>query len=399
MKLNQNFQKLENNYLFAAIGQKVAAYKEAHPHHAVISMGIGDVTRPLAPVVIAAMESAVAEMGNSGSFRGYPPAYGEEFLREAIVAYYQKRGVVLEPEEIFVGDGAKSDVGNIVDLFGSENTVCIPDPVYPVYVDTNVMSGRTVQYVDANEGNGFLPLPPKDVHADIIYLCSPNNPTGAVYDRAGLRAWVEYALEHQAVILFDAAYEAFIVGKDLPHSIFEIPGAEKCAIEFCSFSKTAGFTGVRCGYTVISRQLVLGGVEIGKLWARRQATKFNGVSYITQRGAAAVFTEEGQAQIRASIDYYRENAAVIARAMEELGVWFTGGTNSPYIWLKTPGEMTSWEYFDRLLAGAEVVGTPGSGFGKNGEGYFRLTAFGSQTQTKIAVERLKALYRKNFQVQ
>lgn len=395
MKQNSNFQKLENNYLFATIGQKVAAYKEAHPGNRIISMGIGDVTRPLAPAVITAMSQAVTEMGAQKSFHGYPSAYGEAFLRQGIQDYYAQRGVSLALDEIYVGDGAKSDIGNIVDLFDPDNVVLIPDPVYPVYVDTNVMSGRAVRYVSATAENGFLPVPPADISADIIYLCSPNNPTGAVYDREGLEAWVTYALEQQAVILFDAAYEAFITG-ELPRSIFEIQGAKKCAIEFCSFSKTAGFTGVRCGYTVISHELVLGGVEIGKLWARRQATKFNGVSYITQRGAAAVFTPQGQAQIQESISYYRENAAVIAGAMEELGVWFTGGTNSPYIWLKTPQGLSSWEYFDKLLNEAQVVGTPGSGFGKNGEGYFRLTAFGDQEATREAVERLKILYQKGF---
>ena len=332
-------------------------------------------------------------MAHKETFHGYSPDQGYDFLREAIQGYYAKRGVSLKLSEIFVGDGAKSDIGNIVDIFGEDNRVLIPDPVYPVYVDTNVMSGRKVAYLDANERNGFLGMPDENTEADIIYLCSPNNPTGAVYSRAQLEAWVDYALRHEAVILFDAAYESFIADDTLPHSIFEIEGAKKCAIEFCSFSKTAGFTGVRCGYTVIADELVCGETQLNRLWARRQATKFNGVNYITQRAAAAVFTEAGQKQVREVIDYYRRNAALMVDAFKAMGLWFTGGENSPYIWHKVPAGMTSWEFFDDLLARAEVVGTPGSGFGRNGEGFFRLTAFGTHEDTAEAMERLKKLFK------
>ena len=309
------------------------------------------------------MHQATEEQAHKETFHGYSPdSDGYPFLREAIANYYKNFGVDMDPSEVFVGDGAKSDVGNIVDLFDVDNTVLVPDPVYPVYVDTNIISGRNIAYMDANEQNGFLPLPDESVKADIIYLCSPNNPTGATYNKEQLQAWVDYALEQKAVILFDAAYEAFITQPGLPHSIFEIPGAEKCAIEFCSFSKTAGFTGMRCGYTVIRKELVMDGVQVSKLWQRRQGCKFNGTSYITQRAAAAVFTAEGQKQIRETIAYYQNNAKVMMDAFTKMGVWFTGGTNSPYIWLKCPDGMGSWEYFDYLLHNAEIVGTPGEGF-------------------------------------
>ena len=355
-------------------------------------MGIGDVTQPLAPAVIEAMHRAADEMSCKETFRGYSPdSDGYPFLREAIAGYYKGFGVDLDASEVFVGDGAKSDVGNIVDLFDVDNTVLVPDPVYPVYVDTNLISGREILYLDANEDNGFLPLPEKDVHADIIYLCSPNNPTGAVYDREQLQAWVDYALENRAVLLFDAAYESFITGEGLPHSIFEIPGAERCAIEFCSFSKTAGFTGMRCGYTVIRKELQFEGVQVSKLWERRQGCKFNGVSYITQRAAEAVFSPQGRRQVMETIAYYQNNARVMAKALEEMGIWFTGGANSPYLWMKCPDGMDSWGYFDYLLNEAEIVGTPGAGFGKNGEGYFRLTAFGDAQKTAEAMERMKKL--------
>lgn len=391
MRLNRNFEKMQQNYLFLTIAQKVSEYTKAHPDNKIIRMGIGDVTRPLAPSVIEAMQRAVQDMGNAATFQGYPPDQGQVFLREKIQAYYAKRGVELKLSEIFIGDGAKSDVGNIVDLFDKDNTVLIPDPVYPVYVDSNTISGRNVQYINATEENGFLPLPEKDTKADIIYLCSPNNPTGAVFDKAGLKSWVDFALKNEALIIFDAAYEAFITQKDVPHSIFEIEGAEKCAIEFCSFSKMAGFTGVRCGYTIISEKLEFGGVSVAKLWARRQATKFNGVSYITQRGAEAVFSEKGYAEIMETVGFYLENAKIMIDAFTEMGIWFTGGKNSPYIWMKCPNGMTSWEYFDYLINEAEIVGTPGSGFGSNGEGYFRLTAFGDRDNTIEAMERLKKL--------
>ena len=393
MQINTNYANLQDSYLFLTIAKKVAAYTQAHPENRIIRMGIGDVTQPLVPAVIEAMHKATDEMAHKETFHGYSPDQGYDFLREAIQGYYAKRGVSLKLSEIFVGDGAKSDIGNIVDIFGEDNRVLIPDPVYPVYVNTNVMSGRKVAYLDANERNGFLGMPDENTEADIIYLCSPNNPTGAVYSRAQLEAWVDYALRHEAVILFDAAYESFIADDTLPHSIFEIEGAKKCAIEFCSFSKTAGFTGVRCGYTVIADELVCGETQLNRLWARRQATKFNGVNYITQRAAAAVFTEAGQKQVREVIDYYRRNAALMVDAFKAMGLWFTGGENSPYIWHKVPAGMTSWEFFDDLLARAEVVGTPGSGFGRNGEGFFRLTAFGTHEDTAEAMERLKKLFK------
>ena len=392
MKLNGNFQNLQQSYLFVTISQKVDEYGKAHPQNQIIKMGIGDVTQPLAPAVIEAMHRAADEMSCKETFRGYSPdSDGYPFLREAIAGYYKGFGVDLDASEVFVGDGAKSDVGNIVDLFDVDNTVLVPDPVYPVYVDTNLISGREILYLDANEDNGFLPLPEKDVHADIIYLCSPNNPTGAVYDIEQLQAWVDYALENRAVLLFDAAYESFITGEGLPHSIFEIPGAERCAIEFCSFSKTAGFTGMRCGYTVIRKELQFEGVQVSKLWERRQGCKFNGVSYITQRAAEAVFSPQGRRQVMETIAYYQNNARVMAKALEEMGIWFTGGANSPYLWMKCPDGMDSWEYFDYLLNEAEIVGTPGAGFGKNGEGYFRLTAFGDAQKTVEAMERMKKL--------
>ena len=393
MQINTNYANLQDSYLFLTIAKKVAAYTQAHPENRIIRMGIGDVTQPLVPAVIEAMHKATDEMAHKETFHGYSPDQGYDFLREAIQGYYAKRGVSLKLSEIFVGDGAKSDIGNIVDIFGEDNRVLIPDPVYPVYVDTNVMSGRKVAYLDANERNGFLGMPDENTEADIIYLCSPNNPTGAVYTRPQLEAWMDYALRHDAATLFDAAYESFIADDTLPHSIFEIEGAKKCAIEFCSFSKTAGFTGVRCGYTVIADELVCGETQLNRLWARRQATKFNGVNYITQRAAAAVFTEAGQKQVREVIDYYRRNAALMVDAFKAMGLWFTGGENSPYIWHKVPAGMTSWEFFDDLLARAEVVGTPGSGFGRNGEGFFRLTAFGTHEDTAEAMERLKKLFK------
>lgn len=391
MKLNKNFDNMQQNYLFLTIAQKVAKYTKAHPDNKIIRMGIGDVTRPLAPAVIEAMQKATAEMGDAATFQGYPPDQGQVFLREKIQAYYAQRGVKLELSEIFIGDGAKSDVGNIVDLFDKDNVVLIPDPVYPVYVDSNTIAGRKVEYINATEENGFLPVPDKNTKADIIYLCSPNNPTGAVYDKNGLKAWVDFALEKEALIIFDAAYEAFITQQDVPHSIFEIDGAERCAIEFCSFSKKAGFTGVRCGYTIISEKLQFGGSSVGKLWARRQATKFNGVSYITQRGAEAVFSEKGAAETMETVNFYLENAKIMVDAFNEMGIWFTGGVNSPYIWMKCPEGMNSWDYFDYLINNAEIVGTPGSGFGSNGDGYFRLTAFGEREKTIEAMERLKKL--------
>lgn len=394
MKINANYLNLNESYLFSTIAKKVNAYTQAHPEKKVLRMGIGDVTLPLAPAVVSAMQKAAGEMGEKETFRGYGPEQGYPFLKEAIRGYYASRGISLEEDEIFVSDGAKSDVGNILDIFDTDNTVLVPDPVYPVYVDTNVMAGRRIVFADAAAENGFLPMPDENTDADIIYICSPNNPTGAAYSAAQLAEWVAYARKKGAVILYDAAYEAFVSEKGLARSIFEVEGAKECTIEFCSLSKTAGFTGTRCGYTVVPRALVRGGTSLNKLWLRRQTTKFNGVSYIVQRGAEAVFTAEGMAQVQKNLEVYRRNAAVISECLDSLGIPYTGGKNSPYIWMKCPGFSDSWKFFDYLLEMANVVGTPGSGFGKNGEGYFRLTAFASEEATKEAAERLKLLFSK-----
>ena len=392
--LNLNFKNIADSYLFSNVNRKVAEYGEKNPGAPIIRLGIGDVTLPLAPAVIEAMQQALCEMSVQESFRGYGPEQGYNFLKDAIQEYYAARGTQLDSDEIFISDGAKSDLGNILDLFSVDNTVLVPDPVYPVYVDTNTMAGRKILFMDANESNGFLPLPDASIHADIIYLCSPNNPTGAAYDRAGLKAWVDYANQEHAVILYDAAYECFIVDEALPRSIFEIEGAKTCAIEFCSFSKTAGFTGTRCGYTVVPMALERDGMSLNKMWLRRQTTKFNGVPYVVQRGAAAVFSEEGQKQIQENLSYYKQNAKVLAETLDGLGIWYTGGKNSPYLWLKCPNGMKSWEFFDFLLEKANVVGTPGAGFRANGEGFFRLTAFGDQQKTLEAAERLRNLLGK-----
>lgn len=393
MKINKHYLDVKDSYLFAETGRKIAEYKSAHPDANDIKLSIGDVTRPLCPAVIEALSQAVEDMGRKETFHGYGPdaqAYGYEFLKSGIKDYYSRRGVILADAEIFISDGAKSDLGNILDLFERSNAALIPDPVYPAYVDVNIMDGRKVNYIDANGQNGFLPLPDQSIDADIIYLCSPNNPTGAVYNHEQLKAWVDYALSRDAIILFDAAYEAFVEG-DLPRSIYEIEGARKCAIEICSLSKTAGFTGTRCGYTIIPLELKREGVSINKLWLRRQTTKFNGVSYIVQKGAAAVFSAQGQRQIAENISYYKQNARIIADCLRSKNIWFTGGENSPYIWMRCPNNMGSWEFFDYLLENAQIAGTPGEGFGKNGEGYFRLTAFGSHESTLEAAERLKKL--------
>ena len=372
----------------------MGAYSAAHPGREILRLGIGDVTLPLAPAVISALHSAVDDMADKSTFRGYGPEQGYDFLREGVRGYYHSHGVELEPDEIFISDGAKSDIGNILDIFGEGNTVLVPDPVYPVYVDTNTMAGRRVLYMNATEMNGFLPMPDYSVDADIIYLCSPNNPTGAAYSKAQLKEWVDYANAKGAVILYDAAYECFITDDGLARSIFQIEGAKTCAVEFCSLSKTAGFTGTRCGYTVVPKALVRDGMSANKMWLRRQTTKFNGGSYIVQRGAAAVFTPEGMQQIAANLAVYRANAKLIADCMDELGIWYTGGKNSPYIWLRCPDGMDSWQFFDYLLENIQVVGTPGAGFGANGEGFFRLTAFGSPEVTKEAVARIKSLLKK-----
>ncbi|PHV70591.1 LL-diaminopimelate aminotransferase [Sporanaerobium hydrogeniformans] len=395
--INDHYLELKDSYLFSTIAKKINEFTSTHPDKKLIRMGIGDVTLPLVPAVLAAMHEAVEEMGQKETFKGYGPEQGYDFLHEAIQKYYASRGVNLSTDEIFISDGAKSDIGNITDIFSNANVVMIPDPVYPVYVDTNIMSGRQIEFLDSHAKNNFLPMPPsQDASPDIIYLCSPNNPTGSVYNKEQLKAWVDYANHTDAVILFDAAYECFIQDPSLPRSIFEIEGAKTCAIEFCSLSKTAGFTGTRCGYTIVPKNLLGINLEtdetsLNKLWLRRQTTKFNGVPYIIQKGAAAVFSPEGQAQIQKNITYYMENAQLIASTMKEKGIEFVGGDNSPYIWLKCPNGMKSWDFFDYLLNEIAVVGTPGAGFGHNGEGYFRLTAFGSKEATLEAMERFKTL--------
>lgn len=389
MQINQNYANLKDSYLFSLISKKVENYKSAHPNADIIRLGIGDVTLPLAPAVVNAMKRAVEEMGNSNTFKGYGEEQGYKFLRQAVCSYYLKKEISVSENEIFISDGAKSDLGNILDIFDVNNTVLIPDPVYPVYVDTNIMAGRKITLLDGNENNGFLALPNANTHGDIVYLCSPNNPTGAVYTKDQLRLWVDWANKKNAVILFDSAYESFIQDNNLPTSIYQIEGAKQCAIEFCSLSKTAGFTGVRCGYTIVPQELMRNNTLLNKLWLRRQTTKFNGVPYIVQRGAEAVFTNEGFAQIKKNIQYYLENAHIMMDTLSEMGIWFVGGENSPYIWLKCPNNLSSWEFFDLLLTECNIVGTPGVGFGKNGEGFFRLTAFGKKEHVITAMNRLK----------
>lgn len=389
MKINENYLNLEESYLFSTVAKKVNEFIQNNPDKKVIRLGIGDVTLPLCKVVIEAMHKAVDEMAKKETFRGYGPEQGYDFLREKVQGYYKKRNVELELDEIFISDGAKSDLGNILDIFSKDNVILVPDPVYPVYVDTNIMAGRKVIFANANDENGFLPLPDNNQKADIIYICSPNNPTGAVYNREQLKKWVDYAIKNNAIILFDAAYECFISDESLPRSIFEIEGAKNCAIEFCSLSKTAGFTGTRCGYTIVPK--LLG--KLNKFWLRRQTTKFNGVPYIIQRGAEAVFTEKGLDEIKENINYYKENAKIISETLDRCNIWHVGGKHSPYIWLKCPNNMKSWEFFDLLLEKIQVVGTPGSGFGKNGEGFFRLTSFGSKENTIEAMKRFEEAFK------
>ena len=389
IRLNDNFGRIKESYLFSDIAKKVNAYQAANPGKKIIRLGIGDVTLPLTPCVTRAMQKAVAEQSEKQSFRGYAPEYGYDFIRAAVSDYYSRRGVSISADEIYVGDGAKSDLGNITDILG-DNKILIPSPVYPVYVDSNLMCGREITLINADAENNFLPAPPEDDTTYVIYLCSPNNPTGAVYTREGLAEWINYALRTGSLIIFDSAYESYIDG-DYPRSVYEIPGARECAIEINSLSKRAGFTGTRCGWTIVPEELESGGVKLGKLWARRQATKFNGVPYVVQRGAEASLSLEGEAECRELIGYYKKNAQIIASALELRGVWFTGGKNSPYIWMKCPGGMGSWEFFDYLLNRIQVVGTPGEGFGAAGEGYFRLTAFGDRSNTEEAAERLKTI--------
>lgn len=401
--VNNNYAKLPGSYLFSTIGKKVRAYSESHPDQKLIRLGIGDVTLPLAPSVVAAMHSAVDEMGVAATFKGYAPDLGYEFLRKAIIDNdYKARGIELELDEVFVSDGAKSDSGNIGDIFGDNNRIAVCDPVYPVYVDSNAMSGRTgvydksverwsnITYMPCTAENNFVPALPTEP-ADVIYLCYPNNPTGATATKEQLQKWVDFAIEHKSLIIFDAAYEAYITEENIPHSIYECDGAKKCAIEIRSFSKNAGFTGTRLGFTVVPKELVLDGTSLNSLWARRTGTKFNGAPYIIQRAGEAVYSEAGKRETKEMVAYYMNNAKVIREGLKDAGFEVYGGVNAPYIWLKTPGKMTSWEFFDYLIEKANVVGTPGSGFGPSGEGYFRLTSFGTLENSLAALERIKAL--------
>lgn len=403
LKPNAFYQRLQGSYLFSTIAGKVADFSNEHPDAEILRLGIGDVTRPLTPHIIASLHKAVDEMASPESFHGYAPDRGYPFLREAIVAEYRSRKCTIDPDEIFVSDGAKSDSGNIQEIFSPDAKVAVCDPVYPVYIDSNVMAGRSgewdkekeayqeIIYLPCIEENNFLPMLPKGPSPDLIYLCFPNNPTGSVITTEELQKWVDYANEHQSVIIYDAAYEAYISEKDIPHSIYECEGAESCAIEIRSFSKNAGFTGVRLGFTVIPKALKADGVALNDLWARRHGTKYNGAPYIIQRAGEAVFSEEGQKEVRSLVSYYMENARMIREALKDMGYRVYGGVNAPYIWLKTPGKMTSWEFFDLLLQEAQVVGTPGVGFGSHGEGFFRLTAFGSRENSTRAMERIKTL--------
>jgi LL-diaminopimelate aminotransferase len=395
-KLNENYLNLKESYLFSEIAHRVDKYAAANPDKKIIRLGIGDVTLPIGSTMIDALHEGVDAMASSDSFKGYGPERGYDFVRNAIVDYYKRNGIAIEADEIFVSDGAKSDTGNITDLFDKDNVVMVPDPVYPVYVDTNTMDGRKIVYIDANAENNFLPMPDSKIHADIIYICSPNNPTGATYNKAQLKEWVDYALANNAIILFDSAYEAFITDETLPRSIFTVADAKKCAIEFCSLSKTAGFTGTRCGYTLVPKELTVtastgAAMSLNAMWNRRQSTKFNGVSYIVQKGAAAAFSEKGMAQSKENIKYYQENARIIADVFAKKNVRFFGGVNSPYIWFECPNEMDSWTFFDYLLENVQVVGTPGAGFGKNGQNFFRLTSFGNRENTIEAMKRIENL--------
>ena len=386
LRLNENFGRIKPSYLFSDVAKRVREYAAAHPDKKILRLGIGAVTLPLTPTVIRALHKASDEMADASTFRGYAPEYGYDFLREAVARHYASFGVSVGADDVFISDGAKSDLGNFVDLFG-DVPVLVPDPVYPVYVDSNLMAGRTIEYAKGNAENGFLPTPAglSDVPR-LIYICSPNNPTGAVYSKEGLAEWVDFARRTGSVILYDSAYEAF-TSDGSPRSIYAVEGARECAVEFCSLSKTAGFTGTRCGWTIVPASLG----KVKAMWERRQATKFNGVPYVVQRAAEAALSDEGMAECMENIKYYKENAALIAELLTKKGVFFTGGTSSPYLWLKCPGGMGSWEFFDKLLHEAQVVGTPGEGFGRAGEGYFRLTAFGSRENTREAVERLDKL--------
>ena len=389
IKVNENFKQINESYLFSTINKKIAAFKEECPNQDIIRLGIGDVTLPLSKVVVDALEKASKEMGDIKTFRGYPPEYGYDFLKEAIRNYYKRFGVSLDMDSIFCSDGAKSDLGNIVDILG-DNDIFIPNPVYPVYLDSNLMSGRRVHFMNGKRENDFLIMPTKDMNqTGVYYLCSPNNPCGTAYTYEELKIWVEFAKKTKSLIIYDSAYEAFIRDEKLAHSIYEIEGAKECAIEVCSFSKQAGFTGLRCGYTIIPLELMASGFSLNKLWKRRQATKFNGVSYPVQRAAEAALSIEGVKECQKNIDYYMENAKMLAELFDEKNIYYTGGKSSPYIWFECPNHMNSWEFFDYLLKNANVVGTPGEGFGTEGEGYFRITAFNTHEKTKEAIERLR----------
>ena len=385
---NMHYRDLKESYLFAGIAQKVKKYQMEHPEKHIYRMGIGDVSLPLCDAVIAALHEGVADQANKETFHGYMPECGAQFLRETVARHYAERGVILDADEVFVSSGASDELGDILDLFDRSSSALVIEPAYPAYVDANVIAGREIVHLASGKEDGFLPEPREDFKADILYICSPNNPTGAVFSRNQLQAWVDFANENGAIILFDAAYEAFIEDETLPHSIFELDGAETCAIEICSLSKTAGFTGTRLGYTVIPKALNRCGMNFNAMWVRNRTTKTNGVSYIIQKGGAAVFTPEGQAQIKANIQIYKNNAKVLMEALDQLGIWYTGGKNAPYIWLKCPNGMGSWEFFDYLLNEIQVVGTPGEGFGACGEGYFRFSTFGSPEDTKEAARRL-----------
>lgn len=390
IKINTNFDQLSENYLFSEINKRINKYKENHKDAKIIKLGIGDVTLPLGKKVVDALIHASNEMGNKDTFRGYPPEYGYDFMKEAVANYFKRFNVTLDIDSVFISDGAKSDLGNLVDIFG-DNPIYIPNPVYPVYLDSNLMSGRNINYIEGSENNNFLPLPNNNIKPNsIIYLCSPNNPTGSAYNYDELKKWVDFAKDNESLIIYDSAYEAFIKG-DYPHSIYEIEGAKKCAIEVCSFSKQAGFTGLRCGWTIIPLELEASAHSINKLWKRRQATKFNGVSYPVQRAAEAALSDEGIKECMDNINYYIENAKMLSKLFDEKKIFYTGGKNSPYIWFKCPKNMKSWEFFDYLLENANVVGTPGAGFGTFGEGYFRITSFNTHENTIEAIERMRKL--------
>ncbi|MBR3226570.1 MAG: LL-diaminopimelate aminotransferase [Atopobiaceae bacterium] len=389
--LNRHYADLKDSYLFAHIAQKVSAYQRANPNKSILRLGIGDVTLPLCDAVIAALHEAVNEQAAKESFQGYQPECGAPFLRQAIANHYRAHGIELKDDEVFVSSGASDELGDILDLFDRSSSALVIEPAYPAYVDANVIAGRRIVHLPSGRESGFLPEPSEEVQADLIYLCSPNNPTGAVFGKDQLQRWVDFANEHGSVILFDAAYEAFIEDDNLPRSIMGLDGARSCAIEICSLSKTAGFTGTRAGYTVIPKELVRGGMRLNDMWVRNRTTKTNGVSYVLQKGAAAVFTPEGQRQIQENLRYYKENARILMQALDEVGVWYCGGKNAPYLWLECPGGMDSWQFFDYLLSEIQVVGTPGAGFGSCGEGHFRFSTFGSRENTLEAAERLRTL--------